>query len=148
MLDLDLITMQVQIEFAGLTGFTSAAFIHAPTALPGTGTAGVMTPAFTDSGFPVGVTGGTYDHTFDLQVASGYDPGFILATGGSGPFAISVALQTLLESFENGTTYLEIRSAAYPNGEIRGFFTEVPEPASAAMIALGAGALALRRRRR
>jgi hypothetical protein len=46
----------------------------------------------------------------------------------------------------NGNVYLQIATNARPGGEIRGQFTPVPEPASMAI--LGLGALALLRKRR
>jgi hypothetical protein len=146
-LDLDVINMLVEIDFSGLTGDSTAAFIHAPTSLPFTGTAGLMTPPLSDSGFPLGVTGGTYSHLFDLTDASGYNPAFITASGGT----VSNALNALAFSFEDGKAYLSIQSSAFPNGEIRGFYTEVhdvPEPASIAMIGLGCCLLTLFRHRR
>jgi CHRD domain/PEP-CTERM motif len=142
-LDLDLITMQVEIDFSGLAGLTTAAFLHAPTVIPLTGTAAVMSPALSASGFPLGVTLGTYDHTFDLTDAPGYDPAFITAHG---PL-LSDALNALIFSFADGKVYLDIQSSAFPSGEIRGFFTETPEPASTALIGLGGCAMAFVRRR-
>lgn len=141
-LDLDLITMQVEIAFPGLAGLSTAAAIHGPTALPFTGTAGAMSPALSASGFPLGVTLGTYDYTFDLTDAPGYDPAFITSSGGT----VSNALNALIFSFEDGTAYLDIQSSAFPGGEIRGFFTEVPEPVSGALIAIAGSSLAVRRR--
>jgi len=82
-LDLDLITMRLQFSFSGLTGKTTGARIHAATAIPFTGTAQNATPSLFS--FPLGVTSGAYDQTFDLSIASSYDPNFILATGGSEP---------------------------------------------------------------
>lgn len=99
MLDLDLITMLVEIDFSGLSGNSSAAFIHAPTVIPLTGTAGPMTPSLSDSGFPLGVTSGTYGCLFDLTDAPGYNPAFITASGGT----VSDALNTLIFAFEDGT---------------------------------------------
>src|ERR1700688_2938629 len=63
-------TMKVDVTFANLVGTTTASHIHCCTATPGTGAAGVATttPTFTD--FPLGVTSGTYDRTFDLTLAS------------------------------------------------------------------------------
>lgn len=49
--------------------------------------------------------------------------------------------------FEN-KIYLNIHSATFPGGEIRGQLVPViPEPATAALFALGGFALAVRRRR-
>src|SRR6187549_235067 len=53
-------TLAINLTFSGLTGTTSASHIHAATALPGTGTAGVATTTPYFAGFPIGVTSGTY----------------------------------------------------------------------------------------
>ncbi len=67
-------TMHVIVSFSGLVALDTASHIHCCTALPGTGTAGVATtvPTFTD--FPLNVTAGTYDHTFDMTMLSSYNP--------------------------------------------------------------------------
>lgn len=140
-LDLDLATMRVEANFTGLIGNTLAAHIHGPTALPGTSTAGVMTPTPTFPDFPLGVTAGTYDHTFDLTLASSYNPSFITASGGT----VSDAMNRLINALNDGKAYLNIHSSTFQGGEIRGFYAVVPEPASIGVI-LGAGVLALRRR--
>jgi hypothetical protein len=148
-LDLDLVTMRVQIAFQGLTGTTTAAHIHAPTAVPLSGTAGVATQTPSFEGFPLGVTSGTYDHTFDLALASTYNPDFITSSGG----LISDALNALDFALDDGKAYLNIHTTAFPGGEIRGFLVEAPsvsapEPASIVLMGLGATALIVRRRRR
>src|SRR4029077_18028724 len=76
-------TMRVQASFLGLLGNTQACHIHTATAVAGTGTAGVatLTPAFT--GFPLGVTAGSMDHTFDLTLTSSYNGPFVSTTGGT-----------------------------------------------------------------
>ena len=60
----DTVMMRVQVSFAGLTSGTTASHIHCCFSPPTTTTAGVATtvPYFTS--FPIGVTAGTYDHTF------------------------------------------------------------------------------------
>ena len=50
-------TMTVSINFSGLTGNTTAAFIHCCVVAPGN--AGVVSELPTFSGFPLGVTSGT-----------------------------------------------------------------------------------------
>ncbi len=139
-LDLDLATLRLQTSFSGLLGNTTAAHIHAnPNMTPFTGTAGVasQTPSFI--AFPLGVTSGSYDRTFDLTLASSYNPAFITANGGT----ISGAFNALVLSIQTGRAYLNIHTSAFPGGEIRGF---VPTPTAAAALGLG-GLVAARRRR-
>src|SRR5262245_47615859 len=76
-------TMRVQATFSGLSGNTTAAHIHAPTASPGTGTAGVATQVPSFLLFPLGVQSGTMDQTLDMTLATSYNPSFITAHGGT-----------------------------------------------------------------
>lgn len=140
--DLDLVTMRVETSFSGLLGNVTASHIHGPTTDPFTGTASVATalPSFPD--FPLGGTSGVYDHTFDMTLASSYNPAFITASGGT----ISGALTRLLAAAAEGKAYLNIHTSAFAPGEIRGFLTPVPAPSAAAL--LGLGGLAATRRRR
>ena len=134
-IDLDLFTMRVEATFNGLTGNTTAAHIHCCTAVANTGTAGVatLTPSFT--GFPLGVTSGSYDRTFDLSQSSSYNAAFITANGGT----VSTGSNALFNGLANGKTYFNIQTSALPGGEISGFMaaTPVPEPSAAAMGLLG-----------
>lgn len=77
--DLDLLTMRVEANFSGLSGVTTASHIHCCTAAGNVGVA-TQTPTFT--GFPLDVTAGTYDHTFDMSLASSYNASFITGKGG------------------------------------------------------------------
>jgi hypothetical protein len=122
-------TMQVEVTFSGLLAPTTASHIHAATPSPGTGTAGVATttPSFTD--FPLGVTSGTYDHTFDMTLASSYNPAYVTANGGT-PANAEAAL---FASMAAGEAYLNIHTTVNPGGEIRGFLQAVPEPSSLAL---------------
>jgi hypothetical protein len=110
-------TMRVQCTFSGLLGTTNACHIHAPTAVALTGTAGVatLTPAFT--GFPLGVTSGTLDHTFDLTLTSTYNSPFVTANGGTAAGAEAA----LLSAIAAGKSYFNIHTTVVPGGEIRGF---------------------------
>jgi hypothetical protein len=137
-------TMHVHVSFAGLLGTTTASHIHAPTAAPGTGTAGVATQTPTFINFPLGVTSGTYDHTFDLlDLATYNNPTFVTANGGTAAGA-EAALGAALAAVE---AYLNIHTSAFPNGEIRGFLlpvaapVAVPEPGSLALLAIASLAL-------
>lgn len=66
-------SMRVQASFSGLSGTTTASHIHAATAVPGQGNAGVATATPSFPGFPAGVTSGTYDMTFDMTLSSSYN---------------------------------------------------------------------------
>jgi len=110
-------TMHVQATFSGLLGTTTATHIHAATLVALTGNAGVATMLPSFVGFPLGVTAGTYDHTFDMTLASSYNPSYVTAHGGT----IAQAEADLLESFAEGKAYFNIHSTAFPAGEIRGF---------------------------
>jgi hypothetical protein len=124
-------TMRVQVSFSDLLGMTTASHIHSPTASPGTGTAGVATQTPTFINFPLGITSGSYDHTFDLTEAASYNASYVTAHGGTAAGAEA----DLTASFAAGTSYLNIHTSVVPGGEIRGFLTPVPEPG---MFALGA----------
>jgi hypothetical protein len=142
--DLDMVTMHVEVSFAGLAGPTTASHIHCCTTVPGTGTATVATtlPTFTD--FPLGVMSGTYDHTFDMTDASSYNPAFVSAHGGT----VATALSALLAGLDAGEAYLNIHTTSFPTGEIRGFLAPVPEPETYALMLGGLAVLATLRRRR
>ena len=139
-------TMRVQFSFSGLTGTTSAAHIHAATAVAGTGTAGVATQTPFFAGFPTGVTAGTMDTTFDMTLASSFNASYITANGGT-PLSAFAALEA---AANGGKAYLNIHTSTFGGGEIRGFLTPVavPEPASVVLLGLGGSALGMARHRR
>lgn len=141
--DLDLLTMRLEANFSGLSGATTASHIHCCTTDPGVLNAGVatQTPTFID--FPLNVTSGTYDHTFDMSLASSYNAAFITANGGT----VSTAFSALLTGFDAGKAYLNIHSKFAPGGEIRGFLKAVPEPATGSLLTLGVAGLLIRRKR-
>ncbi len=120
--DLDVFTLRVEANFSDLEGPTTAAHIHAATATPFTGTAGVATQMPSFEFFPLGVTSGAYDHTFDLTLASSYNPAFIAANGGT----ISTASNALFAALNQGRAYFDIHTAAFDEGEIRGFLVRQP----------------------
>ena len=139
-------TLQMQVSFTGLTNAgsgTTASHIHAATALPFTGTAGVATQP-TLVGFPIGVTSGSFSNTLDLTSASSWNGSYITANGGT-PASAESALAAAMAS---GRSYWNIHSGQFGGGEIRGFLVAVPEPSTLALIALGTGALFWRLRRK
>jgi CHRD domain len=128
-------TLWVDVTFSGLIGTTTASHIHAATASPGTGTAGVATTVPTFAGFPLGVTSGTYINTLDLTSLGSYNPSYVTAHGGSAAGAESALISALFA----GEAYLNIHTTHVPGGEIRGFLNQVPD--SSATVALLALAL-------
>ncbi|MEO6069443.1 MAG: CHRD domain-containing protein [Chitinophagaceae bacterium] len=116
-------TMRVQATFSGLvSGGTTASHIHATTAVAGTGNAGVATTLPSFPGFPLGVRSGSFDMTYDMTLASSYNPSFIAANGGT-PASAFAALKAAMNS---GKSYYNIHSIAFPGGEIRGFLIACP----------------------
>lgn len=130
-------TMFVDVSFSGLLGTTTASHIHCCTASPGAGNAGVATAVPTFTGFPLGVTSGTYTHTFDLTLSSSYNPSFVTANGG-----VAGAEAALLAGLAADKTYLNVHSSVFPGGEIRGYLTlAAPEPGT--FLLAGAAVLGL-----
>jgi hypothetical protein len=107
--------MTVNTTFSGLTTPNTAAHIHCCIDPPGN--AGVATTVPTFTGFPSGTTSGTYFHTFDMLLASSYNPAFITSHGGT----VASAAAALLAGLRAGQTYLNIHTTMFGGGEIRGF---------------------------
>jgi hypothetical protein len=140
--DLDLITMHVQVSFSGLLGNVTASHIHCCVA-PGTNVA-VATQLPTFSGFPLGGTSGTYDHTFDMSLSSSYNPAFISSHGGT----VGTAFNSLVAGLDAGNAYLNIHTSSFPGGELRALLAPVPEPETYGMMLAGlalVGAVARKR---
>jgi hypothetical protein len=96
----------------------------------------------------LGVTSGTYSNTFDMTLASSYNPAFVT----SHEAALVSAFDALLTGLEAGEAYFNIHTNLFPGGEIRGNLqvAAVPEPSTWAMMVLGfagVGAMAYRRRK-
>jgi hypothetical protein len=115
-------TMRVNFSFGGLIGNTTACHIHSPTVNPFAGTAGVATQVPSFVGFPLGVTFGSMDQTYDMTLASSYNPAYLAAHGGT----TAQAEADLFQSFADGKAYLNVHSQAYPGGEIRSFLRPAP----------------------
>lgn len=146
--DTILSTMRVQVTWQSLLAGTSAAHIHCCTAVPLTATAGVATTTPTFTNFPNGVTSGTYDNTFNMLLATSYNPAFVTAHGGN----TTQAWADLLNGMTQGRTYLNIHTSPQPPGftagEIRSFLqVAVPEPGTLALLGIAAAGLAWRRRK-
>lgn len=139
--DLDLLTMRVETSFANLTGNTTQAHVHCCADSPTNVGVASQTPSFT--GFPLGVKSGSMDTTFDMTLASSYNPAFVTANGGS----ISNAFQALYNGIAQGRAYFNVHSSFRAGGEIRGYYVLVPEPSSALLASIVAGVVMLRRRR-
>lgn len=127
-------TMRIEATFSDLLAATTVAHIHCCTAAAGTGTAPPASAVPTLPGFPVDVVSGIYDELFDLTDASSWNPAFIASHGGT----VAGAESALLAGLAGGTAYFNIHTAQFPGGEIRGFLTsQVPEPASGALVLFG-----------
>jgi hypothetical protein len=137
-------TLQVGVTFSGLSGNTSNSHIHCCTSVANVGNAGVATQTPTFTLFPSGVKAGTYDHTFDLTLASSWNAAFITAKGGT----VASAETAFAAGLATGKAYLNIHSTLYPGGEIRGFLAPVPEPEEWALMLLGFGVVGFQIKRK
>ena len=133
-------TMHVHETFSGLLGNATISHIHCCAGPDGTAVPATTIPSF--PGFPVGVTAGTYDQTFNMLEASSYNPAFISANGGTAASAFGAFVAGL----NNGTAYANIHTEMFPAGEIRG--TLVPEPETYAMLLAGLAMVSMMSRRR
>jgi hypothetical protein len=130
-------TLDLHVTFSGLTSGTNAAHIHAPTAFRFGGTASVATQVPFFDGFPIGVTSGTYDRTFDTSDSSFYNPDFITNNGGT----VAAAEAAFASALADGRAYLNIHTENFPKGEIRGFlFTPDTTPT---IVCFGLGLIGL-----
>src|SRR5215204_7508906 len=123
--------LTVNVSFAGLGSPTIASHIHCCT--PPGANAMVATTVPTFPGFPLGVTTGTYLMTFDLTLASTYNPAFITAHGGT----VAGAQAAFIAGLTSGQTYFNIHTSQFQGGEIRGQLQAVPEPTTLLLLSTG-----------
>jgi hypothetical protein len=107
--------MTVQVAFSGLTTGTTASHIHCCVAPPNN--VGVATTVPTFIGFPLGVTSGTYSHTYNMLDLASYNPAFVAANGGTAASAEAALFAGIMA----GHAYLNIHTTTFPGGEIEGF---------------------------
>ena len=88
------------------------------------------------AGLPSGASG-TFTNTVDLAMASTYTAGFLTANGGTA----STAEAAFLEGLNGGDAYINIHTAEFGGGEIRGQIAATPEPGS--IVLLGTGFIGL-----
>jgi hypothetical protein len=126
-------TMEVQVSFSGLSSGTTASHIHCCLPAPFQNAIEMVattTPTFPN--FPLGVTSGTYDMTFDLTAASSYNPAFITSAFNLDPLkSVAGAEAALVTALLDGETYLNIHTTNFSGGEIRGLLA-VPGPIAGA----------------
>jgi hypothetical protein len=134
-------TMLVDVTFSGLTSGNTNAHIHCCVAQGGNAGVATVTPTFT--GFPTGATSGTYNHLFDLTLATSWNPAFITLSGGT----TAGAEAALLTGLANKQTYLNIHTTNFGGGEIRGFLVEAPEPGTFLLAGAVLAGFLIRRRK-
>ena len=134
--------MTVNANFSGLLFNTIAAHIHCCVPPGVNAMVATTTPSF--PGFPLGVTSGLFSNTFDLTLASTYNPAFIAARGGT----VDGARAAFLAGLQGGQTYFNIHTTAFQGGEIRGQLQPVPEPATLLLLSTGLAGIAAKVRKR
>lgn len=113
-------TMRVRTTFNGLTTPTVDGHIHC--CAPTTANAGVAV-GFRPTGFPLGVTSGQYDASFDLNAVGIYGGGFLAANGGTA----ATARTALINGTQSGLAYVNVHTTRFPGGEIRGQLLTGPD---------------------
>lgn len=132
-------TVNIFLQWAGLTGPAIGAHIHCCAAQGANG------PVAIDFGPPALATG-SLTRTYDLTLLATYTTGFVTANGGN----VGTARTAFLNGLNAGRTYYNVHTQVYQSGEIRGQLNAVPEPATWGMMIAGFGIVggAMRMRRR
>jgi len=132
--------LRVAVVFNGLSANATGAHIHCCTSPPGNVGVATTLPAF--AGFPLGVTSGSLDQTYDTTQASTWNPAFVTNNGGT----TAGAEAALAAGLASGQAYLNVHTSANPGGEIRGFLVAQAPPLTQAIPTMsewGMGALVL-----
>jgi hypothetical protein len=133
-------TLSIDVSFSGLLGSTTAAHIHCCTDPPANVGVATQTPVFV--GFPLGVTAGAYNNTFDTSLSSTFNASFVTNNGG-----VAGAEAALGAGLLAGRAYFNIHTNLFPGGEIRGFLTQIPEPGTLGLLTMGMTGLGMLARR-
>lgn len=138
-------TLAINTTFSGLTSNDVAAHIHCCAPLGTNAIVATTMPAFT--GFPLGVTAGTFGQSFSLTDPTLYSTGFVTAHGGT----VAGAEAALIAGIESEMTYFNIHTVNFAGGEIRAQLLSVAVPEPASLVLLGSAGVAfglIRRRER
>ncbi len=126
----DMNSFDVLIEFSDLTANAVAGHVHCCSSADMNSAVAI--------GFTVpNATSGTISGSYDLTLASTYNPSFFTASGGT----VEGARSAFLTGLDGGLAYFNVHSAQFPSGEIRGQLSAIPEPATWGMLLLGFGAI-------
>lgn len=124
--------LRIQADFSDLLGNVTTAHIHCCTTAPQNVGVAVLSPSLT--GFPAGVTSGSYGNSFDLGLLSSYAGSFVTNFGGG---TVAGAEAALIAGLDQGRAYFNIHTNLFQGGEIRGFLAQVPEPQTFALVGGG-----------
>ncbi len=146
--------LAVDVSFSGLVGTTSNAHIHCCATSLGTNSG--IAIHFVPHGFPIGVTSGSFSHTYDLSLASSFDAGYLTASGGTAALARDRLLNAMRVGVANdplpgdsSIAYFNIHTSFRPGGESRGnIIPGIPEPTSLLLLMSGLAMVAGWRRKR